>query len=218
MDWKYLLRSPTDFQNTCFQYVANYSSVFKLLTAFENRMKHVLSCLICYDNSLRQLILKAFCKPSYAVSTWIVRNKLEPWTSKTVSFWPTEYNITFVFVISYILYSFYILLAVFIGCSPSCGPYAVCQENVGVPVCVCNPGFQGDGYNCTGLCKKFSSFGIKQSKLLLNRQSQDLSINGADSSEKLPTYPSPKPTFCPKWEVSVNVGLGEGWVGSFPET
>ena len=30
----------------------------------------------------------------------------------------------------------------------------------------------------------------------------------------LPTYPSSKPTFCPKWEVSVNVGLGEGWVGS----
>ena len=29
-------------------------------------------------------------------------------------------------------------------------------------------------------------------------------------SGKLPTYPSPKPTFCPKWEVSVNVGLGEG--------
>ena len=25
--------------------------------------------------------------------------------------------------------------------------------------------------------------------------------------EKLPTYPSPKPTSCPKWEVSVNVGL-----------
>ena len=35
-------------------------------------------------------------------------------------------------------------------------------------------------------------------------------------SGKLPTYPSPKPTFCPKWEVSVNVGLGEGWVGSTP--
>ena len=29
---------------------------------------------------------------------------------------------------------------------------------------------------------------------------------------KLPTYPSPKPTFCPKWEVSDNVGLGEGEV------
>ena len=28
---------------------------------------------------------------------------------------------------------------------------------------------------------------------------------------KLPTYPTPKPTFCPKWEVSVNVGLGEGY-------
>ena len=35
---------------------------------------------------------------------------------------------------------------------------------------------------------------------------------------KLPTYPFPKPTFCPKWEASVNVGLGEGKVGSFPET
>ena len=29
-------------------------------------------------------------------------------------------------------------------------------------------------------------------------------------SGKLPTYPSPKPTFSPKREVSVNVGLGEG--------
>ena len=27
---------------------------------------------------------------------------------------------------------------------------------------------------------------------------------------KRPTYPSPKPTFCFKWEESVNVGLGEG--------
>ena len=36
-------------------------------------------------------------------------------------------------------------------------------------------------------------------------------------SGKLPTYPFPRPTFCPKWEVSVNVGLGEGYVGSFPE-
>ena len=26
----------------------------------------------------------------------------------------------------------------------------------------------------------------------------------------LPTYPSPKPTFCPKWQVSVNVGLKRG--------
>ena len=29
-------------------------------------------------------------------------------------------------------------------------------------------------------------------------------------SENLPTYPSPKPTFCPKWEVRVNVSLGRG--------
>ena len=33
-------------------------------------------------------------------------------------------------------------------------------------------------------------------------------------SGKLPTYPSPKPIFCPNWEVSVDVGLGEGWMGS----
>ena len=26
----------------------------------------------------------------------------------------------------------------------------------------------------------------------------------------------PKPTFRPKWEISVNVGLGEGYVDSFP--
>ena len=37
-------------------------------------------------------------------------------------------------------------------------------------------------------------------------------------SGKLATYPSPKPLFYPKWEASVNVGLGEGKVGSFPET
>ena len=29
-------------------------------------------------------------------------------------------------------------------------------------------------------------------------------------SGKLPTYPSPEPTFCLKSEVSINVGLGEG--------
>ena len=29
-------------------------------------------------------------------------------------------------------------------------------------------------------------------------------------SGNLPTYPSPKLTFCLKWELSVNVGLGEG--------
>ena len=35
----------------------------------------------------------------------------------------------------------------------------------------------------------------------------------------MPIYPSPKLTFCPKWEVHVhvNVGLGEGYMGSFPE-
>ena len=30
------------------------------------------------------------------------------------------------------------------------------------------------------------------------------------ASGKLPTYPTPEPIFCPKCEVSVVVGLGEG--------
>ena len=33
-------------------------------------------------------------------------------------------------------------------------------------------------------------------------------------SGKLPTYASPKSTFCPEREVSVNVGSGEGWMGT----
>ena len=35
-------------------------------------------------------------------------------------------------------------------------------------------------------------------------------IQSIKVSGKLPTQPSPNPTFCPKWEVSVNVDLGEG--------
>ena len=36
--------------------------------------------------------------------------------------------------------------------------------------------------------------------------------------EKLPTYPSPNPTFCPKWDANDNAELGEGWVGSSTES
>ena len=38
-----------------------------------------------------------------------------------------------------------------------------------------------------------------------------------DVSEKLPTYPSPKPTFTLTSHLGQSVGLGEGY-GSFPET
>ena len=34
--------------------------------------------------------------------------------------------------------------------------------------------------------------------------------NGELGQLKLPTYPSPNPTFCPKWDANVNVELGEG--------
>ena len=37
-------------------------------------------------------------------------------------------------------------------------------------------------------------------------------------SGKLPTYPSPKPTTALTSHLGQNVGLGEGEVGSFPET
>ena len=41
-------------------------------------------------------------------------------------------------------------LAIIVGCSPSCGPNAFCEESGERPVCVCNSGFQGDGNICTG--------------------------------------------------------------------
>ena len=37
-------------------------------------------------------------------------------------------------------------------------------------------------------------------------------------SGKLPSYPSPKPTLTPTAHLKQNVGLGEGYVGCFPET
>ena len=37
-------------------------------------------------------------------------------------------------------------------------------------------------------------------------------------SGKLPTYPSPKLTLTLTSHLGKNDGLGEGWVGSFPET
>ena len=42
------------------------------------------------------------------------------------------------------------------------------------------------------------------------------SASTRSSVHVLPTYPYPNPTFCPKWEVNVNVDLGEGQAGSFP--
>ena len=50
------------------------------------------------------------------------------------------------------------------------------------------------------------------------RESRLCRVVALTVSGKLSTYPSPKPTVCPRWEVSVNAGLGEGKVNSFPET
>ena len=40
-------------------------------------------------------------------------------------------------------------------------------------------------------------------------EAKGIRLESSYISGKLPTYPSPKPTFCPEREVSVNVGLGE---------
>ena len=48
------------------------------------------------------------------------------------------------------------LSALAVGCSPSCGPNASCQDRLGRPVCVCNAGYLGDGYNCTGRSNCFT--------------------------------------------------------------
>ena len=40
----------------------------------------------------------------------------------------------------------------------------------------------------------------------------------AVEGETVPTYPSPKPALTLTSHVGQNVGLGEGQVGSFPET
>ena len=52
----------------------------------------------------------------------------------------------------------------------------------------------------------------RPSNFTANKQTRTCGMEGSlvQVSGKLPTYPSPNPTFCPKGEVSVNVDLGEG--------
>lgn len=40
--------------------------------------------------------------------------------------------------------------AVISVCSPSCGQNSFCQEEAEAPSCICQVGYHGDGYNCTG--------------------------------------------------------------------
>ena len=71
-------------------------------------------------------------------------------------------------------------------------------------------------WSSTKVCHIQTRRGGLSTRLLLSISNNNAQVEIV--SGKLPTYPSPKPTFCPKWEVSVDVGLGEGWVGSFSET
>ena len=67
--------------------------------------------------------------------------------------------------------------------------------------------FRGSG--CVIVVKKVREYGIRD-PLPLSDPKVNVPLIKWYVSGKLPTYPSPKPTFCPKWEVSVNVCLGRG--------
>ena len=52
-------------------------------------------------------------------------------------------------------------------------------------------------------------FGTSRSHPLISLPSQPSLLSVTQVSGKLHTYPSPKPSFCPKGEVSINVSVGE---------
>ena len=53
---------------------------------------------------------------------------------------------------------------------------------------------------------------------LITNQNWNFQWVGIIMTKKYRIIISSKSIICLKWEVSFNVGLGEGWVGSFPET
>ena len=73
------------------------------------------------------------------------------------------------------------------------------------------------GVNCPLILNRHFSLLLIEKSIL---GTEDLYLNGIKwrigrrlgsyVPRKLPTYPSPKPAFCIKWEVGVNDGLGEG--------
>ena len=58
------------------------------------------------------------------------------------------------------------------------------------------------------LIQNFTLF--KSDARLKNTTSVHESVVG-DDSKGVSAYASPNPSFCPKWEVDVKVGLREGW-------
>ena len=48
------------------------------------------------------------------------------------------------------------------------------------------------------------------SRFALTPSAKNEAFKEAGAAQLQPTYPSPKPAFCPKWAISVNVDLGEG--------
>ena len=76
--------------------------------------------------------------------SFIFRKQVEMSTKKSFFFF--DINDTFFMKLSY-------STAITTGCSPTCGADAFCGESSGRSVCTCNPGYQGDGYSCTGWCQ-----------------------------------------------------------------
>lgn len=93
-------------------------------------------------------VIPAHCVPTRRDPTFVAASKVLRVMAKTaqvkaiLSFASTGLNSR--------LITFFLCSAVAPGCFPSCGPNALCQEGVGAPSCVCNFGYQGDGYDCTG--------------------------------------------------------------------
>ena len=58
----------------------------------------------------------------------------------------------------------YLSVAITPECSPSCGPNANCQD----AACVCDSGYQGDGFNCTGLFKSQTPFHMSKKLRLIS--------------------------------------------------
>ena len=54
---------------------------------------------------------------------------------------------------------------------------------------------------------------MNQVRICIYRTTGSISV-----PEQLPTYPSPKPTLTLTCHLLTVVGLGEGWVGSCPDT
>ena len=61
-----------------------------------------------------------------------------------------------------------------------------------------------------GAQKEAGDHSRDHSRFALTPSAKNEAFKEAGAAQLQPTYPSPKPAFCRKWAISVNVDLGEG--------